>query len=124
MLKISVIENGNSAAVREAKSLTKHKLLAEPEATEVLDHLAPDWPLHLYDGAVIDHILKVINNPRTSRTEITRRYRARHAASDLAEGEAARKAIQRGIQGPGGDCAMTTGAADEWPQNRPLTHED
>ena len=88
MLKISVIENGNSAAVREAKSLTKHKLLAEPEATEVLDHLAPDWPLHLYDGA------------------------------------AARKAIQRGIQGPGGDCAMTTGAADEWPQNRPLTHED
>ena len=72
MLKVSVIEKGRTAeAVPEGQPVTKHKLLAEEEATEVLDHLAHDWPQHLYDGAVIDHILKVINIPRTDRTEIS-----------------------------------------------------
>jgi hypothetical protein len=47
--------------------MTKPKLLTEPEATELLDRLAPDWPLLLYDGVVIDHVLKVINNARRPR---------------------------------------------------------
>ena len=48
---------------------TNPKILAEPESTELLDRLAPDWPLLLYDGAVIDHILKMINRPRPSRSQ-------------------------------------------------------
>ncbi len=40
--------------------MTNTKLLTGPESTDLLDRLAPDWPLLLYDGAVIDHILKVI----------------------------------------------------------------
>jgi len=43
--------------------MTKAKVLAEFEATEILDHLAPDWPFLLDDGAIIDHILTVINRP-------------------------------------------------------------
>ncbi len=38
--------------VLEGKSMTKAKVLAEFEATKILDHLAPDWPLLLYDGAM------------------------------------------------------------------------
>jgi hypothetical protein len=49
--------------VLEGKWMTKAKALAEFEATEILDHLAPDWPLLLDDGATIDHILTVINRP-------------------------------------------------------------
>ncbi len=49
--------------VLEGKWMTKAKVLAEFEATEILDHLAPDWPLLLDDGAIIDHILTVINRP-------------------------------------------------------------
>jgi len=49
--------------VLEGKSMTKAKVLAEFEATKILDHLAPDWPLLLYDGAIIDHILSVISRP-------------------------------------------------------------
>jgi hypothetical protein len=41
--------------------MTNPKLLAEPESTELLDSLAPNWQLHLDDGAIIDHILEVIN---------------------------------------------------------------
>jgi gamma-glutamyltranspeptidase len=44
--------------------MSKPKLLTGPECADLLDRLAPDWPLLLYDGAVIDHILKVINNAR------------------------------------------------------------
>ena len=81
MLNISVIDAGDHRLpVREGESVSKPKPLTETEATKQLDRIAPDWPLHLYDSAVIDHILKVINNPRTSRTEITRRYRTRRAA--------------------------------------------
>ena len=56
--------------------MTKRKL-TEAKVAKQLDRIAPDWPLHLHDSAVIDHILKVINNPRISRTEITRPSRAR-----------------------------------------------
>jgi hypothetical protein len=84
MLSASAIDtSGHEDPVQEGESATKSKLRTETEATDQLDRIAPDWSLHLYDSAVIDHILKVINNPRISRTEITRRYRARRAASDL-----------------------------------------
>src|SRR5271167_3414904 len=53
----------------EGEPMTNPKILAEPESTELLDRLAPDWPLLLYDGAVIDHILKMINRPRPSRSD-------------------------------------------------------
>jgi hypothetical protein len=43
--------------------MTKSKALAEFEATKILDRLAPNWPLLLDDGAIIDHILTVINRP-------------------------------------------------------------
>src|ERR1700675_1323843 len=49
--------------------MTTPKVPAKPASHELLDRLAPDWPLLLYDGATIDHILSVINNPRPSRTK-------------------------------------------------------
>jgi|GEM_PF-3407847 hypothetical protein len=49
--------------------MTSPKVPAKPAFHELLDRLAPDWPLLLYDGATIDHILSVINNPRPSRTK-------------------------------------------------------
>jgi hypothetical protein len=49
--------------ILEGKWMTKAKALVELEATRILDHLAPDWPLLLDDGAIIDHILTVINKP-------------------------------------------------------------
>ena len=49
--------------------MTSPKVPAKPAFHEPLDRLAPDWPLLLYDGATIDHILSVINNPRPSRTK-------------------------------------------------------
>jgi hypothetical protein len=52
----------------EGEPMPDPKILTEPESTELLDRLAPDWPLLLYDGAVIDHILKMINGPRPSRS--------------------------------------------------------
>lgn len=67
--------------VRQGEPVSKPKAIHEVEASEQLNRIAPDWPLHLYDGMVIDHILEVINQPRASRTEITRRYRARRAAA-------------------------------------------
>jgi hypothetical protein len=80
MLNICVIDmRSHQRPGQEGESVTKPKLLTEAEVTKQLDRIAPDWPLHLHDSAVIDHILKVINSPRTSRTEITRRYRARRA---------------------------------------------
>jgi len=62
MLNISVIDaSSHRRPVREGKSVSKPRLLIELEATKQLDRIAPDWPLHLYDGVVIDHILKVVN---------------------------------------------------------------
>jgi hypothetical protein len=91
MLNISVIDaSGQRRPLREGESASKPKLLTEAEATRQLDRIAPDWRLHLCDGVVIDHILKVVNQARTSRTEIARRYRARRAASNLAEDETRR----------------------------------
>jgi hypothetical protein len=55
--------------VLEGISMTKPKVLSEPESTELLERLAPDWPLLLQDGAVIDHVLKVINNARRPYTK-------------------------------------------------------
>ncbi|SRR5258708_6955624 len=84
MLNVCAIDmRGDQRPGQEAESVTKSKLLTEAEVTKQLDRVAPDWPLHLHDSAVIDHILKVINNPRTSRAEITRRYRARRAVAGL-----------------------------------------
>jgi hypothetical protein len=48
----------------ESEPMTNPKLLAEPKSTELLDRLTPDWQSHLHDGAIIDHILKVINKHR------------------------------------------------------------
>jgi len=59
--------------------MTKPKL-TEPECADLLGRLAPDWPLLLHDGAVIDHILKVINNARgsyRSRGSYPPRFRSR-----------------------------------------------
>ena len=47
--------------------MTNPRILTEPKSAELIDRLAPHWQLRLYDGAVIDHILKVINEPRRSR---------------------------------------------------------
>lgn len=81
MLNIPVIHTRHiRRPVQKGEPLSKPGV-AKIDATEELNRIAPDWRLHLYDGMVIDHILEVINNPRTSRTEIARRYRARHSVS-------------------------------------------
>jgi hypothetical protein len=49
-----------------SEPVTKSKIFPAPES-ELLDRLAPGWQLRLHDGAVIDHILEVINKPRKSR---------------------------------------------------------
>src|SRR5258706_983748 len=80
MLKTSVIDaGGQRRLVSEGKSVTKGRRFTEPESAQLLDRLAPSWPLHLYDEAVIDHILTVINLHHTDGAEIMRRYRARGA---------------------------------------------
>ena len=120
MSNISPIDaSSRTSLVGEDESVSKPRLLTEAEATKQLDRIAPDWPLHLYDGEVIDHILKVVNQARTPRTEITRRYRARRAASDLAKDEARPNATQSHAS----DYAATTERAGEWLQNRPLARE-
>jgi hypothetical protein len=82
MLKSSVIDSdAHRMRVGKSKSVTRPKVLTESEATEQLNRIAPDWPTRLYDGAVIDHILKVINEPRRSRTENMRHESARRAAA-------------------------------------------
>ena len=48
----------------ESEPVTNPKLLTEPESSELLDRIAPNWQFRLHDDAVIDHILKVINRPR------------------------------------------------------------
>jgi hypothetical protein len=48
----------------ESEPISNPETFPAPES-ELLDHLAPDWQLRLHDGAVIDHILDVINTPRT-----------------------------------------------------------
>src|SRR5271163_3501446 len=65
--------NGNPDLTRdqlalEGEPMTNPRILAEPESTKLLDCLAPHWELRLHDGAVIDHILKMINRPRPSRS--------------------------------------------------------
>jgi hypothetical protein len=124
MLNISVIDvSSHRRPVREGESVSRPRLPTEAEATKQLDRIAPDWPLHLYDGVVIDHILKVVNQARTPRTEITRRYRARRAASNLAEDEARPNAPQRAIQSHPSDSAAITEKAGERLQDRSLARE-
>jgi hypothetical protein len=48
----------------ESEPMTNPKLVTEPESTELLDRLGPGWQLRLHDGAIIDHILKVIHKHR------------------------------------------------------------
>lgn len=82
MLKSSVIDSDAHRMLDgKTKSVTRPKVLTESEATEQLNRIAPDWPTRLYDGAVIDHILNVINQPRRSRTENMRRESARRATT-------------------------------------------
>jgi hypothetical protein len=50
----------------ESEPIRNPEILAKP-ASKLLERLAPDWQLRLHDGAVIDHILEVINKPRRSR---------------------------------------------------------
>jgi hypothetical protein len=81
MLKTSVIDaGGQGRLVSDGNPVRKGKRFTEPESAQLLDRLAPSWPLHLYDEAVIDHILTVINLHHKDGTEIMRRYRARRAA--------------------------------------------
>ncbi|MCU1271934.1 MAG: hypothetical protein JWN74_3228 [Acidobacteriaceae bacterium] len=85
MSNIFVIDtSSHPRLVQEGESVSKPKLFREAEAISQLDRIAPKWRMHLYDGAIIDHILEVINHPRASRSEIGRRYRARRSASGLA----------------------------------------
>jgi len=84
MLDIPVVRTRHlRRLVRKGESLSKPGV-ATIDASDQLNRIAPNWRLHLYDGMVIDHILEVINIPRTSRPEIARRYRARHSTSGLA----------------------------------------
>jgi hypothetical protein len=69
ILHLAKSRSKGNRLVLEGMSMTTPKVLTEPESTELLDRLAPDWPLLLHDGSIIDHILKVINKPR-------RRYRS------------------------------------------------
>jgi hypothetical protein len=55
-----------------SEPMTNPRILTEPESTKLLDSLAPHWQLRLHDGAVIDHILKVINEPRPSKSHEAR----------------------------------------------------
>jgi hypothetical protein len=91
MLNISLTDTSSPRRLfPEGEPDSENKLLTEIEATKQLDRIAPNWPQHLYDGAVIDHILKVINNRRTSRSEVMRRHRARRAATSRLEARSAR----------------------------------
>ena len=99
MSNISVIDTSSHLRqVQEDGSVSKPKLLREAEALSQLDRIAPNWRLHLYDGAIIDHILDVINKPRASRTEIGRRYRARRSAAVPADAPVFRGAPSRARQ--------------------------
>src|ERR1700740_596994 len=57
---------------RASEPTSDPRILNEPESTKLLDRLAPHWQLRLHDGAVIDHILKMINRPRPSRSNEAR----------------------------------------------------
>jgi hypothetical protein len=68
--------NGNPDLTRdlltlESEPISNRTIFPEPKS-ELLDRLAPHWQLRLHDGAVIDHILKMINKPRPSRSHDAR----------------------------------------------------
>jgi hypothetical protein len=76
-------ENPDSTKDRLAlasEPMTNPMILTEPECTGLLDRLAPHWQLRLYDGAVIDHILKMINQPRPSRSHEVRQSSPRQSS--------------------------------------------
>lgn len=60
--------NQSPNLTRESSAL-EHEPISNPQifsapGSEILDRFAADWQLRLHDGAVIDHILEVINRPR------------------------------------------------------------
>jgi hypothetical protein len=63
-----------------SEPMTNPRILTEPKSTELIHRLAPHWQLRLYDGAVIDHILKVINEPRRSRSHESRQSSPRQSS--------------------------------------------
>src|ERR1700729_3685791 len=81
----------------EGTLMTSPKVPAKPAFHELLDRLAPDWPLLLHDGATIDHILSVINNPRPSRTKshATLPCPPRHLRSPRRPGVGSKTALAR-----------------------------
>lgn len=101
MSNISVIDtSSHPRPVQEGEAVSRPKLLGKAEAISQLDRIAPNWRLHLYDGAIIDHILEVINNPRASRTEKGRRHRTRRLTSSLTGTSALRGAPSHVRQRP------------------------
>jgi hypothetical protein len=95
--------------------MTKPKLLTESESTELLDRLAPDWPLLFYDGAVIDHVLKVISNPRGP-------YR-RHAKAPYPPGRRARRKLHgAGVLSPSAASPTQTSYSSDEIRGAPLEH--
>ena len=110
MLKTSLIDAGvQRRLVSDGNSVTKGKRFTEPESAQILNRLAPSWPLHLHDEAVIDHILTVINLHHKNAPEVMRRYRARRAAlrSHRRARAPRRAATKQGLPGdeqrPGAD---------------------
>jgi hypothetical protein len=65
----------------DSEPISNPKTLPPPES-KLLDRLAPHWQLRLRDGAVIDHILKMINKPRPSSQRPLPSSDAREASSD------------------------------------------
>jgi hypothetical protein len=61
--------------------MTDPVTFSAPDSTSLLDRLAPHWQLRLYDGAVIDHILNMINRPRPSRSHEARQSSPRFPGS-------------------------------------------
>ena len=117
MLKTAVIDAGvQRRVVSDGNSVTKGKRFTEPECAQILNRLAPSWPLHLHDEAVIDHILTVINLHHKDGPEVMRRYRARRAAlrshrrarapRRVAAGLPAKRGLPGDEQRPGADRSI------------------
>ena len=74
MRSLHVNENPNltrDQLALESEPISNPKTFSAPKS-EIFDRLAPDSQLRLHDGTVIDHILKMINQPRPSRSHDAR----------------------------------------------------
>jgi hypothetical protein len=96
MLKVSVFDAGGQRRL-DGNPVAKGKRFTEPESARLLARFAPSWPLHLYDEAIIDHILTVINLHQTDGAEIMRRLRARRAALRSDRRVKARRRVVTGL---------------------------